>query len=134
MKNRDGLLLSVEDYQRLAELVLTHEAEHMEQLLTELDRATILAAEQMPPTVVKMNSTLVFKDLDSGEESEVTLVYPEQSDIAKKRISVLAPMGSALIGLSEGQDIKWALPSGKVRRIQVIRIMGEQQMNRSEQL
>lgn len=122
MNSRNALLLSVNDYERIAGLVLNYTSENLEQLLTELDRATILKDEDIPHTVVKMNSTLVFKDLHSLEEAEVTLVYPEHSNLEKNKISILAPLGSALIGLSEGQDIEWAMPNGKVRKLQIVHV------------
>lgn len=122
MNSRNALLLSVNDYERIAGLVLTNTSENLDLLLTELDRATILKDEDIPETVVKMNSTLIFRDLNSLEEAEVTLVYPEHSNLEKNKISILAPLGSALIGLSEGQDIEWSMPNGKIRKLQIVEV------------
>jgi len=77
-----------------------------ETLLAELERATILAPEKLPNDVVRMGSTVRYA-ADDGSERSVTLVYPGEADIAQGRISVLTPIGAALIGLSVGQSIDW---------------------------
>ncbi len=126
MKNRNDLLLSIEDYNRIVESIAIHSTEHSaDLLLNELDRAKLVRGQEVPAGVVRMNSTLIFKDLDSAEETEVMIVYPEQANIQERKISVLAPMGSALIGLSEGQSIEWQLPNGKIRRIRVLQVLEE---------
>lgn len=125
MLNRNALLLADGDYHRLAELIYNSRSENLEALELELDRATVLPSDQMPQDVVRMNSTLIYKDLDSEQVQEVTLVFPWDADIANKKISILAPMGMALIGLSEGQSIKWILPNGKTRWVQVLRIVSQ---------
>jgi regulator of nucleoside diphosphate kinase len=67
-----------------------------------------------------MNSRVRFEDLDSGEQLEVTLVYPRDADVDQSKVSVLAPVGSALLGLSVGQSISWPLPGGKSRHLRVV--------------
>jgi regulator of nucleoside diphosphate kinase len=69
-----------------------------------------------------MNSRVRFVDEGSGVESEITLVFPGQADVESNRISVLAPVGSALLGLSVGDTIDWPLPTGRSRRLRVVAI------------
>ena len=72
----------------------------------------------MPPNVVTMNSTVRFAML-SGEEFEMTLVYPKDMDSSGKTVSILAPVGSALLGLAQGSEIEWPNPSGGVTTVRV---------------
>ncbi|KAA6183505.1 nucleoside diphosphate kinase regulator [Thiohalocapsa marina] len=85
----------------------------------ELTRADIVASEQMPPNVVSMNSRVRFQVLSSGEEFTLTLVYPQDSDGSPGKISILAPVGSALLGLSQGDEIEWPMPAGRMLRVRV---------------
>lgn len=73
--------------------------------------------------VVTMNSRARFVDEASGEEMELTLVYPREADIASRRVSVLAPVGAALLGLAVGQAIEWPLPAGGARRLRVTEVV-----------
>jgi regulator of nucleoside diphosphate kinase len=67
-----------------------------------------------------MNSRVQFEDLDTGERLEMTVVYPGSADVERGRISVLAPVGSALLGLAVGESIRWPLPGGKSRHLRVV--------------
>ncbi len=78
----------------------------------ELDRAQMLAPEAMPHDVVTMNSRVKFRDLTSGEERVRTLVFPSQVTDSASQLSVLAPVGAALLGLKVGSTIHWELPGG----------------------
>jgi regulator of nucleoside diphosphate kinase len=87
-------------------------------LLDELGRATVLEPAEMPPDVVTMNSTVCFSVADSGREFELTLAYPKDAG-GEGRISVLAPVGSALLGLSVGDALDWSLPDGRSTTVRV---------------
>jgi len=91
-------------------------------LREEIDRAEIVEPEDVPSNLVTMNSTVRFRDEASAEESEITLVFPGHADAENNRVSVLAPIGSALLGLSVGDSIDWALPAGRTKRLRVIGI------------
>lgn len=82
------------------------------ELEAELDRANIVASTDVPPTVVTMNSTVKFSVKSSDEKFELTLVYPDNVDSSGQTISILAPVGSALLGLSQGDEIEWPKPGG----------------------
>jgi regulator of nucleoside diphosphate kinase len=92
-------------------------------LQAELDRADIIEPEQMPPDVVTMNSTVRFALLESSETFSLTLVYPKDADGKGERISVLAPVGSALLGLSAGDEIEWPGPGGKPIRVRIVEVV-----------
>ena len=81
-------------------------------LAEELDRAVRVAPRQVPPTVVTMNSTVRFELQPSGGERRLKLVYPGARDIGQESVSILAPVGTALLGLSEGDEMPWPRPGG----------------------
>lgn len=85
----------------------------------ELDRAKVVDSTALPTNVVSMNSTVHLQECNSGREFELTLVYPEDAG-EEGRVSVLAPIGSALLGLEVGSEIEWPLPDGRVARIRVL--------------
>ncbi|MBE0482339.1 MAG: nucleoside diphosphate kinase regulator [Bacterioplanes sp.] len=85
----------------------------------ELDRAEVVAPKDIPPTVVTMNSTVRFRVLDSNETFELTLVYPKDVDTSGGTISIFAPVGSALLGLSKGDEIEWPNPKGNITRVHI---------------
>ncbi|MEE7546674.1 nucleoside diphosphate kinase regulator [Xanthomonas sp. Kuri4-1] len=88
-------------------------------LSAELGRAQILPPEQIPDTVVTMHSRVECEDAAQGETHTLTLVYPHEADVERGRVSVLAPVGSALLGLSVGQSIDWQAPAGRALRLRV---------------
>ncbi len=90
-------------------------------LAGELQRAEIVDPNQTPSDVITMNSRVLLHDLDTGERLEFTLVLPSAADINEKKISVLAPLGTAMLGYRVGDEFKWPVPSG-FRRVKVTRI------------
>lgn len=101
-----------------AKRVLTRDRHHVESLEEELDRAEIVPAHEISPDIVKINSQVRIKDLDAGRQLHYTLVFPQDADIADNRLSVLAPLGTAILGYRVGDEIDWEVPGG-VRRIKV---------------
>ncbi len=120
------LVVTEPDLLRLSRLIVSQaagrNARECEQLENELARADVVAPREVPPDVITMNSRARLVDEDTGEEQELTLVYPRDADLSKNRISVLAPVGAALRGLSVGQSIEWPLPHGSTRRLRVLAI------------
>ncbi|GMW06585.1 MAG: nucleoside diphosphate kinase regulator [Gammaproteobacteria bacterium] len=88
-------------------------------LEAELARADIVDPAKMPPDVVTMNSTVRFRIESSSKEFHLTLVYPADVDTSGGTISILAPVGSALLGLSRGDVIEWPKPGGGVLRVHI---------------
>lgn len=104
------------DFVRLRQYSLSHE------LADELDRAIVVRTEQVPANVVSMHTRCTYIDQSIGMQREIELVYPDEADPATGKISVLTPVGSALIGLREGQEIAWEFPDGSTRRLKVERV------------
>jgi regulator of nucleoside diphosphate kinase len=120
---RPKIMLSAEDHERLS--VLAHAARHQlpdlaADLTDEIGRAHVLAKGERPENVVCMNSEVVFRDDTIGKTRAVILVYPEEADILKGKISVMTPVGTALIGLPVGHSINWETPNGDLRRLTVL--------------
>ncbi|NLW96176.1 nucleoside diphosphate kinase regulator [Luteimonas wenzhouensis] len=90
-----------------------------EALLGELTRAEIVDEADMPSDVVGMNTRVECIDENTGERHELTLVFPNEADAGAAKVSVFAPVGSALLGLSVGQSIDWPTPQGRVLRLRV---------------
>lgn len=112
----DDLLIADQDFLRIREL------EQGDELAAELERATIVPLAQMPDDVVRMHSRVRYSIGGNQASQEVELVFPEEADAAAGKVSVLAPVGAALLGLREGQCIAWsAFPDGKPRQLAVIR-------------
>jgi len=103
---------------RLAESFVGRNAFLADELLDELERARIVADNKFRADVVRMGSTLRFTT-DAGEDRTITLVFPDEADIAEGRVSILTPVGVALIGLSSGQSIDWTARDGRSRRLTV---------------
>lgn len=119
------LLLSSLDLDRLDQLLSRLPATDPARLLLEqeLERGAVVEPEDMPKDVVTMNSTVRLRLLKTGEEPCLTLVYPKDLDAAGDKVSVLAPVGSALLGLREGDEIHWPMPDGDIQPIQVLQLL-----------
>jgi regulator of nucleoside diphosphate kinase len=119
------LTVTTENARRL-EAVLqsaTATASPMAALLEEeLSRAQWVESDAISSDIVTMNSRVVCRDETSGEEHEVELVYPHEADADSGRISVLAPVGAALLGLAVGSAIDWPLPGGRTTRVRVLAV------------
>lgn len=123
MKTPD-IMLSTTDIDRLEQLLdtLNEQTPGVAILRQELERAHIVAPQQLPSDVISMNSTVRFSYAD-GKSSCLTLVYPKDADNSGNTVSVLAPVGSALIGLKCGDSINWPLPNGTMSTITVEEIL-----------
>ena len=122
MSSERHIVVTETDLERLSRLLRAQpprNAPACDALEAELGRADVVTADELSPDVVTMNSRARFIDEDLGEEIEMTLVYPRDADVARGRVSVLAPVGAALLGLSVGQSIRWPLPHGGERRLRV---------------
>lgn len=125
MDHRPKIILSSQDLDRLEALLDSLPATAFPgktDLRAELDRAEVVEPQAMPPDVVTMNSAVRFA-LESGEEFCLTLVYPKDMDGSADRISVLAPVGSALLGLSAGDYIEWPRPGGGLMRVRIVEVV-----------
>jgi regulator of nucleoside diphosphate kinase len=94
-----------------------------EALEEELERAKVIESKEVPPTLVTMNSRVVFENVHNRRRREITLVYPQDANADQNRISVLSPVGAALLGLSVDQEIDWELPNGRSARFRIAEIV-----------
>ena len=116
------IMVTSTDMERLRTLIDTTAGDLADTLDEELLRAEVVDPSQVPPDVVTMNSRVVYRDEDTGETREVTLSYPKDASLEHGRVSVLAPVGAALLGLSVGQDIEWQQPGGKHKRLRIVSV------------
>src|SRR5262245_10677207 len=86
--------------------------EHLDELYSEVERAIVLPVGEVPHGVVTMGSKIQVRDLGSGRIESFHLVYPREADASAHRLSVLAPLGTALLGNSEGDTVEWRMPGG----------------------
>ena len=119
------IYVTLSDKERLRSLIEIYkgkDAAYLEHLEEELDTARTVRPENIPHDVVTMNSKVRIKDLDTGEEKILSLVFPGQTDSAEKTVSIIAPIGTALIGYREGDTIEWKVPAG-TKRFQIVEII-----------
>jgi regulator of nucleoside diphosphate kinase len=123
--NHTPIYITRDDYSKLRLLLATalysNKSAALEKLRAELDRASVIDPLAMPSDVVTMDSTVEFEDLDSGEVEEYTITFPERANVEHQRLSVLAPIGTALIGCRVGDLVNWSTPGG-VRQLKVRRV------------
>lgn len=121
---RRKVYLTDKDLRRLKRLIgHNHESRDLRALVDGLDRATVVPEELIPPTVVTMNSKVRFMDLNTHEESEATVVYPGDANGEKGRVSILEPVGAALLGLSVGDTVAWPLPGGGEKNLRILEVL-----------
>ncbi len=129
MKEKN-IMITADDAHHLRELLKSRgrldgaDKQHLRDLAGELDRASIVPAGEIPPWVVTMHSTFRLTDLDTGLESDYTLVYPGQANLSRGRLSVLAPVGTALLGYQELDTIEWPVPAG-TKRIRIEKVISQ---------
>ncbi len=118
------IVIGDDEHQRLSALaasIAARQPELADELLGEMERARVVKAGKVPADVVRMNSEVEF-ETDDGQRRRVTLVYPGEADISAGRISILTPIGTALIGLAIGQSFKWTARDGREQRLTVVSV------------
>lgn len=116
----ESITLTEKDYLRLRTLLDSQENEDLE---IEVERAKLVTDKNVPSDLVTMNSRFIYENVTEEKENELTIVYPNDADSASHKISVLAPLGAALIGLRVGQEINWMFPDGKTRTLKIKKIL-----------
>lgn len=123
-----NIFITEQDMERLryllepSRIALSKDQKHLGMLEQELDRAQVVRPADIPSDVVTMNSRIRVRDLHNAKETTYTLVFPRDADIAEGRISILAPIGTALLGYRVGDVIEWDVPGGK-RKLRVEEVM-----------
>jgi regulator of nucleoside diphosphate kinase len=123
---RPAIFVAEDDARRLATLLLdgkSVDSAHLSELRSELERAIIVAPRDIPPGVITMQSVATVLDVTAGHRRDITLVYPHEADPGAGRISVLAPLGTALLGYRQGDEVDWLMPGG-LRRLRIEKVRG----------
>ncbi len=113
-----SIFITENDMRRLRELIIAarefgkEDERYLRELENELDQGKVIKPQEIPPDVITMNSEVHLRDLNSGEEKTYRLVFPDRADASQGRISVLAPVGTALLGYRVGDVIEWKVPAG----------------------
>ena len=121
------LHITRQDHRRLTDMLeealarKSRDTAFLKELASELAQADAVDPQDVPADVITMNSRVVMKDVASGELMEYTLVFPEQADVEKGRLSVVSPIGTAILGYSKGDLITWQTPGGP-REIEIVDI------------
>src|SRR3954469_5526508 len=121
MKQRKAILMTESDFERIQSLINScrshwrQDLDQLDRLQEELDKAKIVKAADIPPDVVTMNSRVLVRDITAGREFVCHIVFPKNADSGLNRISILAPIGTALLGYRSGSTVEWQMPSGKRR-------------------
>jgi regulator of nucleoside diphosphate kinase len=126
---RDGEIVVTEfDENRLRNLLdgawrwNARDRTHVDHLESELDRAQVVPSADVPPDVVTMNSEVAVRDVDSNEEMTFAVVFPSEANVNRRKISILAPIGTAVLGYRVGDTIEWNVP-GRTRRLRIERVL-----------
>ena len=106
----------------LAEGAMQRNPALADRLFDEISRARIVARAKMPANVVSIGSTVTYRDETTGLEKSVTLVFPEDADITRQRVSVMTPIGVALLGLAEGAEFYWDTRDNQRRMLTVTKV------------
>jgi regulator of nucleoside diphosphate kinase len=125
LEMRPPIAIDASHFARLSALSSLTSAPMMdvcEYLREELDRAHVLPAEKLRPDIVSLGSQVEFRDEQTGKIQEIILVYPHDADIARRRVSVLTPVGAALLGLSVKQTISFRTRTGERRELTVLKV------------
>lgn len=117
MSDDRTIYITTADMARLQALLASQKnaGEALKKLAAELDRARVVAPEEIPQDIITMNSTAQLRELLTDDVMTYTLVFPERADYEAGRISVLAPIGTAMLGQREGDEFEWEVPAGPVR-------------------
>ena len=116
--NQPQIFITTKDAQKLRELIRNafhsnyRGSEYLKKLEEEIEKASVVEPDQIPPDVITLNSTARLIDQNTDEEMLYTLVFPEDADVSKGKISILAPIGTAMLGYKTGDTFEWDTPSG----------------------
>ena len=129
MSKETNIYITKPDQERLTRLIeFTRERDddanrkYLDSLEEELAKADVVQQQDIPPDVITMRSTVRLKDLDTGQEMIYGLVFPTEANYDDGKISVLAPIGTAMLGYRLGDVIEWKVPSG-LRRLKVEKVL-----------
>ena len=118
-KTKNRLVLAKDDYEIIMSYIrrglstITFNRQDAEELEMELKKAKLVHKENLPEDIVRLNSRVTIKEEKENKIIEITVVTPEKANIKRRLISIMSPIGTALIGFRKGQQVKWKVPAGK---------------------
>lgn len=127
-KGMKSIYITEKDMARLEELLsvtgesISRDQKHLEELSEELMSAEVVESDDIPSNVITMNSIVLLNDLERSEHMAYTIVFPREANIEQNRVSVLSPLGTAMIGCRVGHVLKFRTPTGE-RRMKVVKIL-----------
>lgn len=127
--NADIIFITEKDFLRIKNILSYQKSDEFENLEIELDRAKVISDSEVWPELVTMNSKVRFLNMNEDKEMVITLVYPPDADFSQGKVSVLASLGSAIIGLRVGQKINWMFPDGKTRTLKILEVIYQPEAN-----
>lgn len=130
-KQQNPVVITEEDYNLLRPFIngLSNRQDKMT-LAYELQRAVIVRKDAFPPNTVGLNSVVSVEDVETHKTSSFKIVMPECADIRKQKISVLTPMGTALLGFRKGEEVEWQMPAG-MKKLRIIDVMNHHLSNQA---
>ena len=127
--NEDVIFISEKDLLRIKHVLSFQRSKEYENLEIELDRAKIVSDNEIPEDLVTMNSKIRFLNIQENKEMIITIVYPSDANFAEGKVSVLASLGSAMIGLRVNQEINWLFPDGKTKTLKILQVLYQPEAN-----
>jgi len=130
--NKKRIIVNSRDFTKLTQIINDTHAhggnQYLKNLAAELSNAILLDPENIPPDVITMNSKVEFTDVSESGKFVYTIVYPEDADTENGRLSVLAPIGIALLGYRAGDTVTWKVPAG-IKKFQIEKILYQPEAN-----
>ena len=122
MKNVKPIIL-LSEYQELRDLIKRNPNES-KQLSEELDRAIVIKEEELNKKIIRVGSEVEFEIVKTKTKMKIQLVLPEESNLKAQKVSIFAPLGTALIGFSENDEVEWDMPGGKML-LKILKVSNE---------
>jgi regulator of nucleoside diphosphate kinase len=123
-QEKNPVVMIEEDYQLLRRFVANAPQDDEMSLAYELSRAIIVKKEAFPPNAVRLNSRVSILDLETDKVMEFTVVLPHEADIQQRKVSILTPMGTALIGFRKAEEVRWKVPAG-IKRFRILDVVNK---------
>lgn len=136
---RKEIFITASDKQKLEKLIMeasayeTYKKDNIKKLEEELQKATVVRQEKIPDNVVTMNSHVVLENMETGEKEDYTLVYPHDADVMNNKISIMAPIGTAMLGYQVDDIIEWPVPAGTIK-FKILEIVFQPEANGNYEL
>lgn len=123
-KTKNPVIITEDDYQQLKQYIVDGSAQDMT-LSAELKRAVVVSKNELPKNTVRINSKVTVLELRNEKIMDFTLVMPAHADMPNGKISILTPMGAAIIGFRKGDEVEWQVPGG-LKRFRILDVVNRE--------